>query len=82
MTELRHEIWLAQRLERHGVAVLAGITTSNDRRERIRTAILEHCLSAVIAGSRARKPETYAQLFERLYGEPLVSNTPQSRSPP
>ena len=82
MTELHHELWLAQRLQRHGVAVFAGDTTPAVRRERMRAAILEHCLSAVIAGSRQRKPETYAQVFERLYGEPLViSNKQRPRSP-
>lgn len=71
MTELRHELWLANRLERHGVQVFAGDTTAEVRRERMRTAILEAGLEAVIAGSRSSKPETYRDCFQRLYGVPL-----------
>lgn len=78
MTELRHELWLGARLERHGVSVFAGDTTVEQRRDRVRAAILEHGLETVIAGSRDRKPETYAQVFERLYGEPLTGTKRKS----
>jgi len=72
--ELQHldrEAWLAQRLGEHGAGVFTGITDRDVRRERIRAAILEHGLTEVIVGRHEGKPQTYAQVFERLYGTPL-----------
>lgn len=61
-----------RRLGDHGRRVEDGVTDVTVRRERIRAAILEGGLGAVVAGRGASgKPETYAQVFVRLYGEPL-----------
>lgn len=69
---LTRELWLAQRLRQHGAAVFEGVTDRDTRRERVRAAILAHGLAQVIVGrDRDRKPRTYAQLFEAIYGEPL-----------
>jgi hypothetical protein len=65
------ELWLGKRLTEHGVPLVTrGVTTANERRERIRQGIVDNGLSAVIVGRnpKDRKPETYAQLFERVYG--------------
>ena len=80
------EAWLRQRLTEHGALervpdlkhqvrdVTAGITTIALRAERMRQVIVRHSLAAVVAGgSRKGKPETYADLFERIYGEPLIT---------
>lgn len=82
MTELNHEFWLAGRLKQHGAdPQIEGDIGLSIRRDRIRMAILDHWLGPVVAGNRDGKPETYAQVFERLYGQPLVSATPKARSP-
>ena len=62
--------WFAWRLSQHDVR---GVAASI---EAIRAAILEHGLGTVICGASApRKPETYAERFERLLGEPLTAPT-------
>lgn len=67
------EAWLAKRvLEQTNVDVYTGITDRDIRRERMRAAILEHGLAAVVLGKGAGgKPESYQQIFERLYSQPL-----------
>lgn len=69
---LSNEIWLAQRLRRHGAYVFEGVTDRDTRRERVRDAILAHGLETVIVGRHEGKPCTYGEAFERLYGEPLA----------
>lgn len=70
---LNAELWLAGRLRDHGVAFdpFEGLTDAPDRRERFRQAILANGLSTVMAGRRGGKAESYAQVFERLYGRAL-----------
>ena len=66
------EAWLAKRLEQHGCEIFAGLTDPAIRRERIRAAIIEHNLAAVVLGRGADgKPENYEVVFKRLYGQPL-----------
>jgi len=65
------ELWISKRLVEHGVPhITGGLTDARMRRERIRQGIVDNGLSAVIVGRnpKDRKPETYAQLFERVYG--------------
>lgn len=71
LRHLDHERWLAKRLGEHGAGIFTGLTDRDVRRERIRAAIVEHGLEAVIVGRHEGRPETYAQVFERLYGTPL-----------
>jgi hypothetical protein len=70
---LTAEIWLAECLQKHGVPwAFDGLTSREDRRNVIRGAIMNHGLSAVVAGkNRDGKPQTYAQCFEQVYEEPL-----------
>jgi hypothetical protein len=67
------EAFIVRRLAEHGKGVFAGITDPDERRERIRFAIIEGGLDCTIIGRKhdSKKPETYAEAFERLYGEPL-----------
>jgi hypothetical protein len=66
------ELWFVKRLKDLGRHVHAGITDPDERRERIRFAIIEGKLDCGIIGkSPAGKAETFAQAFERFYGEPL-----------
>lgn len=65
------EIWMARKL---GMPLCwdAGITTNEDRRERIRAAILQQQRQGSIAGRQAGQPcETWAQLFQRVYGQSI-----------
>jgi hypothetical protein len=75
MNQFKHfdgELFFVRRLKDHGRHVFDGITDPEERRERIRFAIIEGALeSAIIGKSPAGKTETYAQAFERFYGEPL-----------
>jgi hypothetical protein len=67
------ELYLAKRLAEHGVHVCYGVTDPEIRKERFRVAILDAEKDCVIVGrSRATgRVETYANLFQRIYGEPL-----------
>jgi len=65
------EAWMARKL---GLPMSwdGGVTTRADRREKIRAAILDGAKGQTIAGRRAHKtPETWAELFRRVYREPL-----------
>lgn len=71
---LAAEQWLAKRLTRHGVLVdpFTGVTDTAIRKQRIRDAIAKFDVAQVICGrNQAGKPMTYAQAFEKLYGEKL-----------
>lgn len=64
------ETWIARRLRRPDL--FAGVTTPDERRERVRAAILDGRMSEGIAGRRqGHECETWRQLFERIYSQPL-----------
>lgn len=66
------EAYIVRRLKEHGKQVFAGVTNPTIRKERIRTAIIEGKMDcAVIGKSQTGKSETYRQLFERHFREPL-----------
>jgi hypothetical protein len=67
------ELFLERRLHEHGHPIFAGITDPDERRERIRYSIIDAGLDVAIVGRNpsTKKPETYAEAFARLYGEPL-----------
>lgn len=72
------ELWLARRL---GLPLnwAAGVTTRDQRRDRIRAAILAKGLANDVAGKRPNKtPETWAQLFQRVYGRQLDAQTAEN----
>jgi hypothetical protein len=64
------ETWLAARLKVHGFdSVLDEPLSADQRRERLRKLIVENSLEQVLCGRGPdRKPNTYAQVFARLYG--------------
>lgn len=64
------ETWIARRLGEPGL--FAGVTTADERRERVRELIVSRQLHLAIAGRNPQgKPETWAALFARVYGRPL-----------
>jgi len=75
-SRLDADLFLANQLFRRGLkaTVLEGLTTAQQRRERIRREILAHELegAAVLGQMRGTAPETLAAAFERLYHEPLA----------
>ena len=64
------ELWLAYRL-RLPLNWAAGVTTFEMRRDRIRYEIIDRNLADAIAGNAKGRPETWAQVFERIYRQPL-----------
>jgi hypothetical protein len=69
------ESYIVKRLRDHGAHIYA-VSDQFPLKERIRRAILDSKLDCIVIGRNlAGKVETYAQLFERLYGEPLEPNT-------
>ena len=71
MTATAHvEAWIIRRLGEPGL--FAGVTTADERRERVRALIERRQLRLAIAGRNPQgKPETWAALFARVYGRPL-----------
>jgi hypothetical protein len=66
------EAWIARRLQRPDL--LAGVTTPDERRERVRQAIVDGRMAMAVAGKRAGQPaETWREVFERVYGQPLAA---------
>lgn len=66
------EGYFVKRLKEHG-AFIYPVSDQFPLKERIRRAIIDTNLDATIIGrnSATKKCETYLQLFERLYNEPL-----------
>jgi hypothetical protein len=60
--------WFQRRLSQHGVSVSPPAVSVADIRALILTAGFEY---TVIGRAPDRRPETYAQAFERLFHEPL-----------
>lgn len=68
---MMNEAWMARRLELP-LDWDAGVTTAEQRREKIRAAIVDQQRALSIAGKRKGQPaETWKALFERLYRIPL-----------
>lgn len=64
------ESWICDRLRKD---LFCGLTTAEERRERLRAEILERDMAEAVAGRRKGQTcESWAELFERIYGEPLV----------
>ena len=76
LADAMNEAWMASRL---GLPLswAAGVTTAEQRREAIRTAILQQQRALTIAGKREGKPcGTWKELFERTYRTSL--NKPET----
>jgi hypothetical protein len=66
------EVWISRRLQRPDL--FAGVTTPDERRERVRQAILDGRMAMAIAGKRAgQSAETWREVFERVYGVALAA---------
>lgn len=64
------EVWISRRLRRFDL--FAGVTDPDQRRELVRAAILGGRMGMAVAGKRAgKKVETWGELFQRVYGQPL-----------
>lgn len=68
---LTGEEWMAKRLGDFGYEIVFGGLNPSERKARIRQAVKDAELECVTAGKFDGKPLTYAQAFERLYGERL-----------
>lgn len=74
------EMYFARRLGEHGKHVFTGLSDPTITKDRIRQAILGAHLDCTIIGRAPNgKPETYAQSFERFYGEPLNPKTTKGK---
>ena len=69
-----HEYWFGRRLLHYGIDISGGITTAAQREARARRGILERGIA--LKRVMLNKPDTFADLFERLYGVPLSESTP------
>ena len=80
MNHIDADMWLAQRIALHArrpmvevmSRVFGGDTDDRSRAQRFRQAIIEFRLENAVVGKRNGEPESYAQHFERRFGEPLV----------
>lgn len=64
------EQFFLQRLHNFG-AFVYPVGPNYPLKERIREAIRQHKLDCVVIGRHDKRAETFAQCFERYYGEPL-----------
>lgn len=64
------EAWIIRRLGEP--SLFAGVTTADERRERVRELIERRQLHFAIAGGTNQgRPETWAELYLRIYKAPL-----------
>jgi len=76
------ESYIVKRLRDHG-AFIYPVSDAFPLKERIRRSILDSKLDCIVIGRNlGGKVETYAQLFERLYGEPLEPTKGKKRAQP
>lgn len=66
---ISEEVWLCKRLGK--IDLFDGTITVADRRERLRAWLLTHHYGDAFVGRRGGREETWRELFERMYGEPL-----------
>ena len=68
------EAWLIYRLGKLAKHIEDGVTTPEIRRDRLRALLIRERLEMAIAGrGEGGKPETFARVFERIFGEPLIT---------
>lgn len=66
---LTEQVWIEKKLGRPGL--LDGKTNNVIFRDRLRAYLLSHELGSAPAGKKGGADESWAQLFARLYSEPL-----------
>lgn len=64
------EAWICKRLALRDL--FAGVTDQATRAARLKVTLLERGLLESIAGQRNKKPVTWRQLYEQLYGEEIA----------
>jgi hypothetical protein len=82
---IEQEHVLARRLRELGAAnwnIFAGTTTREVRRDRARIAITSAGLAECVTGMKVpdKKPETFAQFFQRIYSASLL-DLPTTQEP-
>jgi len=76
---LTREMFMAQRLQAHGFDIFAGSSDGASRKAAFRRVLTEAGIEfAIIGKDSTGKCLTYAQAFERTYGEPLQPKTRKS----
>jgi hypothetical protein len=79
-THLEAETWLAERLKAHGCDIYAGGPYAAYA-DRLGACIVRNGLACVIVGRNPDgKPESYAQLFQRIAGKALPKKATTSES--
>jgi hypothetical protein len=73
MTKLSDEIWLAAKIKAAGVkwGAFEGVTTTEQRKERVREAILQNGLAGKQCGKKDGQPQSFAAVFAWVYAEAL-----------
>lgn len=83
-THLEAEAWLAERLRQHGCDIYASAEPYAIYADRLGACIVRNRLQSVIVGRNpaTSKPESYAQLFERIAGKALPKKLPEAAHAP
>lgn len=72
LEHFKREQWLGKKL---GLADFnTGVTTSEERRERIRAAIIDSGLAEAECFTKDGRAQSYAEAFRNTYGSPLVTD--------
>jgi hypothetical protein len=73
MTKLSDEIWLAAKIKAAGVkwGAFEGVTTIEQRKERVREAIIRNGLAGGQCGKKDGQPQSFGTVFAWVYGEAL-----------
>jgi hypothetical protein len=71
MVSIEAELWLVARVRSHITGLFDGVTDPQIRRDRMRRMLRDNGLDCVIVGSKDGRPETYAEVYRRFYGEAL-----------
>ena len=66
---LEQEAWIVRALR--NPALFCGITTAEIRKQRLRSYLVDNNLADKRAGHRNGQPESWSEVFERLFLEPL-----------
>lgn len=77
LAPLAAESWLLERLKDHGVDVYAG-GPFETLRDRLAHVLVTERMGSVVVGRHGGKPETYEQLFERVFGITLKTHAKEA----
>lgn len=71
MLALLSEQWMIKRLGQYGQSINTGLTTADERQERMRQAIRAVGPLVIVGRGEDGRGMTYERAFEKLYGELL-----------